>query len=54
MINIYIFSIVINKFCYKKKSYPVILFKVYKNLKISFYYAILFFCLIIYLKIKSN
>ena len=36
-----ILSIIINKLCYKKKLYPIILFEVDKNLKIGFYYTIL-------------
>ena len=49
-----IFGIIIGKFCYKKKLYLIILLKVDKNLKISFYYTILPFNLVVYLRIKSG
>ena len=49
-----IFSVIINKFCHIKKSYSTILFKIYKNLKIGLYYAILSLNLANYLKIKSS
>ena len=54
MANIGIFSIIISEFCYKKKLYLIILSKVDKNLKISFYYTILLFNLTIYLRIEDN
>ena len=44
-----IFYIIIDKFCYKKKLYLIILFKIDKNLKISFYYIILSLSFYIYL-----
>ena len=49
-----IFDIIISKFSYHKKICPVILLKVNKSLKISFYYIILFLSLAIYLKIKTS
>ena len=52
--SIYMFSIIISKFCYNKKLYLVILFQVDKNLKVSLYYIILFLDLTINLKIKSS
>ena len=42
MINANIFGIIIGKLDYKKKPYLIILFKVNKDSKISFYYTILF------------
>ena len=54
IVNIGIFGIIVSKLYYKKKLYLIILFKVDKDLKISFYYTILLFSLIIYLKIKNN
>ena len=52
--NTYIFGIIVNKFCYRKKLCLVILFKVDKSLEIDFYYSILFFDLAIYFKIKDG
>ena len=52
--NTSIFSIIIAKLYYKKKSYSIILFKVNKNLKIGLYYTFLFLNLIIYLQIKGD
>ena len=52
--NISIFDNIVGKFCYKKKSYPIILLKVDRDLEIDFYCAILLFGLTIYLWIKSN
>ena len=49
-----IFNIIINKLCYRKKLYSIILFEINKNLKISFYYTILSFNLAIYLWIEDN
>ena len=49
-----IFNIIISKFYYKKKLYLIILFKIDKSLKISFYYTILSFDLAIYFKIEGN
>ena len=48
--NIGIFVIIVSKFSYKKKLYPIILFKIHKNQKIGFYYNILSLSLIIYYK----
>ena len=45
--NICIFYIIIYKFSYKEKIYLIILFLINKNLKINFYYIILFFNLTI-------
>ena len=47
--NISIFVIMISKFCYKKKLYLVILFKINQSLKIGFNFIILFFSLTIHL-----
>ena len=44
-----IFGIIIDKFRYKKELYLVILFEIDKSLKVSFYYIILLFDLIVYL-----
>ena len=44
-----IFDIIIGKFCYKKKLYLIILFKVDKNLEINFYYTILPLSLVVHL-----
>ena len=41
MANTSIFNFIINKFCFKKKLYLIILLKIDKNLKIGFHYAIL-------------
>ena len=49
MINTNIFGIIIGKLYYKKKLYLIILFKINKNLKINFYYIILFLGLAIHL-----
>ena len=38
--NASIFDIIINKLCYKKKSYLIISFEVNKSLKTSFYCTI--------------
>ena len=54
MANVYIFSIIISKFYFKKKLYLIILFEVVRKLKIGFYYIILPFDLAIYLIIKRN
>ena len=54
MINAYIFSIVVIKFSYLKEIYLVILFKIEKILKKSFYCIILSLSLIINLKIKDS
>ena len=47
--NISIFDIIISKYYYKKKLYLIILFKINKNTKISFYCTILFLNLAVYL-----
>lgn len=53
MTNIYIFSIIINKLNYYYKFSLVILFLIYKNLKIYLYFTFLLFNLAINLRIKS-
>ena len=53
MTCVYIFSIIISKFYYKKKLYLVILLKIDNNLKVGFYYIILLFNLAVYLEVKS-
>ena len=52
--NASIFGIIIDKLSYLKELSLVILFKIDKNLKISFYYAILFLDLAVYLKIEDS
>ena len=52
--NVSILNIIVSKFCYKKKLYPIILLKVYKNLEVGFYYTILPLNLPVYLQIKSD
>ena len=47
MADISIFGIIIDKLCYKKKPYLIILFKIDKDLKIDIYYTILPFGLTI-------
>ena len=54
IVNIGIFGIIVGKFYYKKKPCLIILLKVNKGLKISFYHTILSFDLTIRLWIKSN
>ena len=49
-----IFGIIIDKLYYQKMLYLIILFKVDKNLKISFYHIILSHSKAIYLKIEDN
>ena len=49
-----IFGIIISKLCYRNKLYLIILFKVNKNSKLSFYYIVLPLNLAICLRIKSN
>ena len=44
--NAGIFGIVVGKFRYRKKLYPIILLKVDKGLEVGFYYTILPFSLI--------
>ena len=52
--NAGIIDIIIHKLYYKKKFYSIILFKVNKSLKISYYHATLPFSLAIYLKMESS
>ena len=52
--EICIFNITVVKFGYEQKLYTIVLFKINKNLKIYFYYIILFFYLAISLKIKDK
>lgn len=54
MTNAGIFSIIIRKLSYWKESWTIILLKIYKNLKISFYNAVFFFCLAIGLGVKNG
>ena len=49
-----IFGTIVSKLRLKKKPYLIILFKVYKNLKISFHRAILPLSLAICLQIEGN
>ena len=49
-----ILSIIVEKFCYRKKLCPIILLEVDKNLKIDIHYTILFFGLLIYLGVKNG
>ena len=44
-----ILGVVISKFCYEKKSCPIILLKVDKSLEVGFHYSILSFGLSVYL-----
>ena len=43
MVSASILSIIIGKFCYRKKLCPVILFEIDEGSKINFYYIILLF-----------
>ena len=52
--NIGILSIIISKFCYKKKLCLIILFKFDKSLKVDFYHTILSLSLAIYLRTEGN
>ena len=52
--GISIFGIIIGKFCYKKKPYLVIIFKIDKGLKVGFYYTILLLGLTVCLWIKGS
>ena len=54
MASVGIFSIIIDKLCYKKKLYSIILLKIDKDLEIGLYFTILSFGLIVYLWVKSN
>lgn len=54
MANILIFDIIIHKFNYKQKLYLMILFEIYKILKINFYNTIILFYLAVCLQIKYN
>ena len=54
MTNISIFGIIMDKFYYKKKPCPFILFKIDKSLKVGFYCTILPFVLTICLWMESN
>ena len=49
-----ILGIVISKLCYRKKLCPIILLKVDKGSKVSFYYTILLFGLTVYLLVKGG
>ena len=52
--NASIFGIIVNKLCYKKKLYLIILLKVNKNLEIGLYYIILSFNLAVHFWLKGN
>ena len=52
--SVSIFGIILGKFCYKKKPYLVILFKIDKSLKIGFHYTILPFSMTVYLKVEGG
>lgn len=52
--SVSISCIIIGKFNYWKEFYPVILYKVDKNLEIDFQFAVLSFNLTISLRIKSD
>ena len=52
--DIDIYGIIIGKLCYKKKLCLIILLKVDKNLKVSFYCTILSLSLTICLWVKSS
>ncbi len=49
-----IFRIIISKFSYRKKSGPIILFVIDKNLKIDPHHTVLILGLAISLRIESN
>ena len=54
MANASTVGIIVSKFYYKKKLFPIILFKIDQGLKIGFYCIVLLFNLAIYLKIESD
>ena len=54
VVNIDILGIIISKLHYKKKLCPIILFEIDKSSKINFYYTILLFDLIVYLKLGGS
>ena len=54
IISASIFSIDASKPCYKKRSCPIILFKINKSSKIGVYFAILPLNLAIYLRIEGH
>ena len=54
MIGVGVFGVIVSKLYYRKKLCPVILLKINKSLKISFYYTILPFSLAICLWIKGG
>ena len=49
-----IFDIIVSKFHYEKKPYPIILLQVDRDLEVGSYYAILPFGLIVHLWVKSS
>ena len=52
--NADILNIIISEFCYRKKLCLINLFKIDKNLKITFYCTVLPLNLAIYLRIKGS
>ena len=52
--NASIFGIIVNKFCHRKKLYPIILLKVDKNSEINFHHTDPPFSLAVRLQIKGN
>lgn len=54
MTNTYNFSVIIYKFCYEQKFCQIVLYLNDKNVKISLYYTVLPFSLVICLQIKYN
>ena len=54
MVGANILDIIIDKLCYEKKLYPIILFKVDKNLEIGFYYTILSLNIAVCLRLEGN
>lgn len=54
MVGARIFCVVVQKFGYLQKSYPIVLFKFDKGPKIGFYYTILTFCLAVFLRLKGS
>ena len=49
-----IFGIIVGKFCYEKKSCPIILLEVDESLEIGFYCTILPFNLAVHLQVKAG
>ena len=49
-----ILDVIINKFHYKKKLYPIILLKVDKDSEVDFHHTILLFSLAVYLQVQGG